>query len=82
MRAVKLLTLFSEPDGKLSLGRCCTALIVICLLAYAGVIVGQSGTIPDVPENWLWLALAPFGISKAGATVANFGGGKGATPQP
>lgn len=81
MRAVKLLTLFSEPDGKLSLGRCCTALIVVCLLAYAGVIVGRTGVIPDVPENWLWLALAPFGISKAGASVATFGG-KSAALQP
>ncbi|WP_298434524.1 hypothetical protein [Geobacter sp.] len=76
------LTIFAEPDGKLSLGRCCTALIVVCLLAYAGVIAVKAGTIPDVPENWLWLALAPFGISKAGATISVFGGGKGGPQQP
>ena len=77
---MKLLSMFAEPDGKLSLGRCSSALIIVSLLLCAGLITWTKGTIPDVPENWLWLALAPFGITKAGATIAVFGGGKSAQP--
>lgn len=58
-----------DATAQLSISRVSFALVLICILIYAGWQAYKTSAMPDLPNGWLTFMLGQYGLSK-GASVA------------
>ncbi len=66
---MKLLDMFKDDaTEQWSFSRISAALVVLACLGYAGWIVAQTRTLPDIPNGWLTYVITAYGLNKASST--------------
>ena len=55
-----------KSRGKWSAGKLTMVVAFLANVAYAGFSTYKSGTLPDLPTNWLALIVGMYGVNKAG----------------
>lgn len=74
---IRIVDMFIDDHTKqVSLSRVSVAAVLVLLLAYAGMQVWKTGTMPDLGEGWLTYLLGQYGLTKGAST---FSGIKGTT---
>lgn len=69
-----------RADSPESFGRFSCFLIIICLLVWSSSIVVDKGIIPELPDEWVYLILTLYGVSKGADAVQGIFRGRNANP--